>query len=315
MAKVQSFRWSRLAERSAWERMRSRLSVFLFGLCFVCVMCNWWANFWMLGLPLLLLATLFVVCTADDYCRVACSRYYFYKNDDHYIMEVLDYSGCYTIEVVSWEYENIPEQGMVLLYCDDGYNWNIVSRNACMRLGNRINKSSFLMNVTNIHGGEEKRLVVLSEGHLHSYIIRDVYAGNDLRVCFTRQEKDYLSENEIKADYMVAKRAGGGISIWRIKNGKSFFAAESIDLGPSLIIRKEGRVSILVFEYEVYRYKEIYNDEVEALAVSGRFVNFKEGGFPFYATVFEFDPEVKEVKEIYAGSISSMDFETGEYTV
>jgi hypothetical protein len=44
-------------------------------------------------------------------------------------------------------------------------------------------------------------------------------------------------------------------------------------------------------------------------------VNFKEGGFPFYATVFEFDPEVKEVKEIYAGSISSMDFETGEYTV
>ena len=310
MKKIKSFRWSRLAKASAWKRLGNSWG-FLLGLFLVSVI-SIWCHFVVFGISFLLFTLLYELCTSDDYCKVASSRYYFYKNGDHYIMEVLDYSGSYTIDVVSWEYEKVPEQGMVLLYCDDGHNWNIVSRQTCMRLGQRLNKSSFLMNVTNIYGGEEKRFVVLSEGQLHSYSIRDVYAGDDLRVCFTCQEKEKLSENDIKADYMVAKRANGTISIWRINNVKSFFAAESIDLGPSLIVRKEGRVSILVFEYEVYRYKEIYNDEVGALAVSGRFVKFKDGSFPFYATVFEFDPEVKE---IYTGSISSMDFETGEFTV
>ncbi|MBE6445321.1 MAG: hypothetical protein E7019_04635 [Alphaproteobacteria bacterium] len=317
MMKITSFRWSRLATVSAWERLWRRLELFLFGFVFVGIVSIWWwNNCWMFGIPVLLIGIILLVCTADDFCKIGNNSYYFYKIDFGYQMEVHDYSGWQTIDILSWEYEKVSEQEFALLYCDTDNCWNIVSRQICIKLGTRLNKASFLLDVPSIYNVSCLRFAILHEGKLSSYRVRRIYAGSDVRVCFTKQEKEAMSASDLNAEYIVVEKEKGVFSIWRIKNeATSFFASEKIDAGPSFITKDKGRVSVWVWDYDVYRYREIYDDQIEALSVSGRFVRFREGKAPFHAVITEFNPETKKVEQIYDGVVTSLDFYTGEYTV
>ena len=317
MMKISSFRWSRLAVASAWERLWRRWELFLIGLIMVGVVSIWWWNScWMFGIPVLFILAICLVCTADDYCEVTENQYYFYKCKDRYVMEVHDYSGWWSEEVLAWEYENISERETALLYCDEDNCWSIVSRQACMKLGHRINKSCFYLDIPNICRVLETHFTIFIDGRVNVYHIRNVYAGKDLKFCFTKQEREALSEADLSSEYVVIQKMNGNFALWSImKDAKAFFAAKTVGMGPSFITEDKGRVTLWVWNYEIYRYQEVFSDCAEALGVSGRFVKFKKGQVPVYATISEFNPETKKVEQIYEGFVSYLDFETGEYTV
>ena len=108
MMKISSFRWSRLAVASAWERLWRRWELFLIGFIMVGVVSIWWwNNCWMFGIPVLLIGIILLVCTADDFCKINNNSYYFYRCGYRYQMEVHDYTGWHTEEVMTWEYEKI----------------------------------------------------------------------------------------------------------------------------------------------------------------------------------------------------------------
>lgn len=317
MNKILSFRWSRLAKCSAWERLFNCLELFLIGFIMVGVVSIWWWNScWMFGIPVIMVMALWVVCSADDFCIVAGNSYYFYKSDFSYIMEYHDYEGWHAKDVLTWEYENVSEHDVALLYCDVEGCWNIVSRQACIKLGSRLNKSSFLIDIPTICGSSNLRFVILDRGKLTSRCIRNVYFRKNLKMCFTKQEREALSEADLSAEYIIVQNVNRTFDIWRIKkDATSFFAAEPVKNGPSFVIRHDKRVSIWVWNSDVYRYQEVFSDHVGALGVSGRFVYFKQGRVPLYVTISEFNPESKKVEQIYEGFVSSLNFVTGEYTV
>lgn len=317
MIKLKSFRWSRLTVVSAWKRLCEHWELLLMVVAMVGVVSiMWWHDCWILGIPLLLILAIYVICTADGYCKVGNNKYYFYKYENGYQMEVYDYNGWRTEEVLAWEYEKVSGGRMPLLYCNDDNCWNMVSWSRFTKLGTRLNAASFVLEKPTVLGVPSLQFMILHCGVLYDYPVKKVYAGKNLKVCFTEHETAALSEIEKTAEYVAIQTMDDDFLIWRIvDNGSTFYATKRIGAGPSFIVNDNGRVSVWVWNYELHSYQEIFDDEVEALSVSGRFVKFKDSAGPIHVVISEFNPESKKVMQIYDGKVSSIDFVTGDFTV
>ncbi len=317
---ILSFRWSRLAKASAWERLRCRWWYFVIGICAMLLVYPFYGQIWCWGLPVLFLIAVSVVCTADVYLKIGSNKYYIYKQSGPSdVLDIVDGKHVQSKDIWNWEYEFVPDRGYALLYCDDYAEWHIAFREMNQRLGYRVNKSIFELHISKSGRDETYLMCLVEEGVLPASVSK-IYHGDDLKVCFTKEE--LASQEQDKFDYVVAE-GFYCMKVWQVDNNvKSVFAAKHIApiplrSSPSLIICKDRKeISILVWEYEIYRYAEIYNDEFDIISRNGekwRFIKFNDSRFN--VDILEFDENKKEMVEVYSGCISALDHNTGEYII
>ena len=325
-----SFRLSRLADTSAWSRLVSRQMYFLLGFGLICAAGFVNLVFLVYGVVFLVVFAIGVICCADSYVEIDNRRYYIYKNNDYLrpytIVEEEDwpkhrYDDIY---VKQWEIVSISCGQKCLLYQDEKDCWYLIAEDEKMSqgykrrlLGKRLAKSFFIEEVDDDAVGEGidsiKILTVFCENEkIRRCLVRDVFVGENIKPFFTDNELNTLSDEELSADYVLAKTSSDYADLWKAPgSAESLFSARKMKILPieHFLLRDGNDVKLCSRSSRGYSFRSYPG--YTAINLSGRFFKPLSLG---HVALFEIDKSSGSLVEIYRGLISSMDFDTGEFS-
>ena len=337
MDRLMSWRWSRISERSAWEKVLSAdgfllVVGFILSIASISILLSIkdtqmfvWMMF-VCGILFLLLG-LSEILSADDYFSVQMGKnkgkVYVYKIENKYrpsYYEILIKAGGREFLVFANQYKkNIySESKAAFIYsnvCDNGSEiWMLINKNSddIQELGQSVGEYVFL---SPKNQERNKTILNILQDNGYTEISADRYACENILV---PQENEIESvyngkivQIPIPNEYLRVKN-DDKYQVWGIycdeKNNPRCYA-----LSVSSIIFHEGKDTVILlgkhFEYtELYRGQSLGRKSTTLISE----VYDKKGYKGVYGTVRRFNPQNKTLEELYTGPIFGILFDDGE---